>query len=165
MRHFIQLGVLFGAVLFGSAVQAAGKVSVTFKEPARFRDVHDERLKSESNLAALRRHIEEAAAPRVADGQTLRVEVTDVDLAGEIRPGGTAAQPVRVMSGGSDWPRVELRYVLEEPGKAPVSGRATVQDMSYLQRASGLRAGIDLPHERRMLEEWFRTSFPRPAPN
>lgn len=159
-----RVGAALAVLLAGSVAQAAGTVTVTFVEPARFRDVRDEHLRSDAHLAALRRHIEQAAAPYVADGQTLRVEVTDVDLAGEVRPGGSA-QPLRVMGGGADWPRIDLRYVLEAPGQAPVAGRAMVQDMSYLQRASGLRLGIDLPYERRMLDEWFRTALRAPAPN
>jgi Protein of unknown function (DUF3016) len=163
-RRFGVALVALGAGLVGSAAQAAGTVSVSFVEPARFRDVRDAHLQSDANLATLRRHIEEAAAPYVADGQALRVEVTDVDLAGEVIHGGPT-QPVRVLRGSADWPRIELRYVLEAPGQAPVAGRAQVQDMSYLQRASGLRLGIELPYERRMLDEWFRTALRGPAPN
>jgi Protein of unknown function (DUF3016) len=151
-RRFGLALVALSTGLVGSAVQAAGTVSVSFVEPARFRDVRDAHLQSAANLATLRRHIEEAAAPYVANGQSLRVEVTEVDLAGEVVHGGPA-QPVRVMRGSADWPRIELRYMLEAPDRAPVAGRAQVQDMAYLHRAGGLRLGIDLPYERRMLYE------------
>lgn len=164
MRQFRAVGVALGALIAGSAAHAAGTVTVSFVEPAAFRDVRDAQLRSQDNLAALQRHIEAAAAAHVADGQTLRVEVTDVDLAGELRHGAPAG-PVRVLRGGADWPRIELRYVLETPGQAPRSGRAVVQDMTYLQRGTGLRQGIDLRYERRMLDEWFGTAFAAPAPN
>lgn len=164
MRQFRFVGVVLGALLVGSVAQAAGTVAVSFVEPASFRDVRDAQLRSDANLAALRRHIETAAVAHVADGQTLRIEVTDVDLAGEIRH-GASAQSMRVLRGGADWPRIELRYVLEAPGQAPRSGRAVVQDLSYLQRGTGLRQGVDLPYERRMLDEWFGTVFAAPASN
>lgn len=164
MRHFRIVGVALGALLAASAAQAAGTVAVSFVEPAAFRDVRDARQRTDDNLAALRRHIEAAAASHVADGQTLRVEVTDVDLAGEIRFGALSA-PVRVLRGGADWPRIELRYVLEAPGQAPRTGRAVLQDLSYLQRGTGLRPGVDLAYERRLLDEWFGTEFAAPASN
>lgn len=164
MRHFRWVGVALGALLAASAVQAAGTVTVSFVDPVRFRDVRDVHQQSDAHLAALRRHIEEAAAPHLADGQSLRVEVLDVDLAGEIRHGASTG-PIRVLRGSADWPRLELRYVLEAPGQAPRSGSAVVQDMSYLQRGAGLRPGAELPYERRMLDAWFRQALAASAAN
>ena len=158
------LGVALGALLVGHPARAAGTVAVSFVDPARFRDIVDEHLRSQAHLAALRRHFEEAAAPLVGDGQSLRIEVTDVDLAGEIRRTG-GPDPIRVMSGGADWPRIELRYVLEGAGRPVRSGQARLQDLAYLQRSAGLKLGIELPYERRLIDEWMRSEFAVGAAN
>lgn len=164
MRHLHRLCALIGAMLIGSAAQAAGSVAVSFIEPARYSDVRDAQGRSDANLGAVRAVLEASAAPHVGNGQTLRIEVLDVDLAGEVRRGGSV-QSLRVLRGSADWPRIELRYVLETPGQAPTAGRATVQDMTYLQRPSALRSVAELPNERRMLDDWFREVFRASATN
>ncbi len=147
------------ALLVGTA-HAAGKVEVTFIQPEKFADVRDGHLRAEDNLRALQRDLEEVAAPHVAEGDTLKIEVLDVDLAGEVRMGGRL-NDVRVLRGRADWPRISLRYTLESPGAAPRSGQARVADMAYLQRIAPDRADSALPYERRMLDEWFRAEFKR----
>ncbi len=98
------------------------------------------------------------AAPYVSDGQTLKVDVLDVDLAGEVRP-GARAWDVRVLRGSVDWPRITLRWSLEGAGQTSRSGEAVVQDMAYLTRIAPPLAGTSLVYERRMLAEWFRAQF------
>jgi hypothetical protein len=150
----------FGSLIVlacAGAAQAAGTVQVSFIQPEKFVDVRDAAFRAEDNLASLKQHLEQAAAPYVGDGQTLNIEVLDVDLAGEVRHG---ARPfdLRVLRGRADWPRIELRYSLQVPGQAARAGQARVQDMAYLQRVAGLRNEA-LYYERRMLDEWFKAEF------
>jgi len=151
------LGLLILLACAGAA-QAAGTVQVSFIQPEKFADVRDAAFRAEDNLANLQRHLEQVGALYTPDGQTLKIEVLDVDLAGEVRP-GTRPHDIRVLRGRADWPRVELRYTLEVPGAAPRTGRATVSDMAYLQRITPSYAGEPLPYERRMLEDWFKAEF------
>jgi hypothetical protein len=159
MRAFQTFGVAVGAAVLAASAQAAGLVQVKFIQPERFADVRDANLRMEDNLKALERVLEQVGAGYVAEGQTLRIEVLDVDLAGEVRL-GRPLHDVRVMRGRADWPRIELRYTLEAPGAAVRSGQARVADMAYLQRLAPA-TGFDgpLPYERRMLDEWFRSEF------
>jgi len=155
MRSILGSLLLLAAV---GAAQAAGTVQVSFVQPEKFTDVRDSALRSEDHLANLQRQLEEIGARYTSDGQTLKIEVLDVDLAGETRF-GARPHDLRVLRGRADWPRMELRYTLEAPGAAPRSGRATVADMAYLQRTPTRYASEPLPYERRMLEDWFRTEF------
>lgn len=155
MRSILGSLILLAAV---GAAQAAGTVQVSFVQPEKFADVRDASLRSEDHLANLKRHLEEIGARYTPDGQTLKVEVLDVDLAGEARL-GARLHDLRVLRGRADWPRMELRYTLEAPGAAPRSGRASVADMAYLQRTPTRFTSEPLPYERRMLEDWFRTEF------
>jgi hypothetical protein len=158
MRAFHTLGVALGAAVLAASAQAAGLVQVKFIQPEKFTDARDANLRLEDNLKSLARVIEQVGAAYVADGQTLRIEVLDVDLAGEIDR-GRHLRDIRVMRGRADWPRIELRYTLEA-GAASRSGQARIADMAYLERLSPpFSPDGSLPYERRMLDEWFRSEF------
>jgi Protein of unknown function (DUF3016) len=148
--------IALGALLIAGAAHAAGSVQVSFVKPENFADIRDRTYSREQNLKALEQVITSAAQPYVADGQTLKIEVLDVDLAGEVRP-GSRAWDVRVLRGRADWPRITLRWSLD--GATPRSGEAVVQDMAYLQRLPPSLADTALPYERRMLDEWFKRQF------
>jgi Protein of unknown function (DUF3016) len=146
------------ALLVAGAAQAAGTVQVSFVKPENFADIRDRTYSREQNLKALEQVITSAAQPYVADGQTLKIEVLDVDLAGEVRP-GARAWDVRILRGRADWPRITLRWSVEGAGASPRSGETVVQDMAYLQRIAPALADTALVYERRMLDEWFKQQF------
>ncbi len=154
------VGFTLVALLAAGAAEAAGSVQISFVKPENFADVRDRTYSSEQNLKALEQVISSVALPYVADGQTLKIEVLDVDLAGEVRP-GARAWDVRVLRGRADWPRITLRWSIEGAGAgaAQRSGEAVVQDMAYLQRLPPAMADTALVYERRMLDEWFKQQF------
>lgn len=152
---------LIALATLAAGAQAAGTVQVQFVQPDQFVDVRDQAFSRERNLEALERHLKAAAAPYVADGQTLKIDVLDVDLAGEPRM-DVRSNDLRVLKGKADWPRIDLRWSLEAPGQPARSGQASVKDMGYLQRvAVGTAADEPLRYERRMLDDWFRAEFSR----
>lgn len=152
--------ISIAALALNAAVcaHAAGTVQVSFADPEKFTDFRDRNTTLDENMKALERAIVDAAAPHVADGQTLKIDVLDVDLAGEPKPGARATD-VRVLRGRADWPRITLRWSLEAAGTAPRRGNAVVQDMTYLERSRPSLSAISLPYERRMLADWFRREF------
>jgi Protein of unknown function (DUF3016) len=151
-------------LLMAGAAHAAGTVQLSFVKPEGFADIHDRTYSRERNLKSLEQVITSAAKPYVADGQTLKIEILDVDLAGEVRS-GARAWDVRVLRGGVDWPRITLRWSLDGAATSPRSGEAVVQDMAYLQRISPALADTSLVYERRMLDEWFKQQFAKAAVN
>jgi Protein of unknown function (DUF3016) len=159
MKHIAFTAV---AALLAVSAHAAGTVQCTFVNPEKFADIRDRTYSAEQNLKSLEQIVLSVAAPYVADGQTLKVEILDVDLAGEVRPGGRAWD-VRVLRGRADWPRITLRWTLDGAGQAPKSGEAVVQDMSYLMRTPPAAADTSLFYERRMLGEWFKEQFGKAA--
>ena len=82
-----QLFAVFALAAVAASVRAAGTVQVQFVQPEKFADVRDQAFSWERNLDMLKRLLESAAAPYVADGQTLKIDVLDVDLAGEPKGG------------------------------------------------------------------------------
>ena len=159
MRRFLMLCALSA---LAATAHGAGTVQLSFVRPENFADVRDRTYSREQNLKALEQVFTTVAQPYVADGQTLKIEVLDVDLAGEVRP-GARAHDVRVLRGRADWPRITLRWSIEGAGAAPRSGEAVVQDMAYLQRIPPAMSDTALVYERRMLDEWFRQQFGKAA--
>lgn len=138
------------AALAGPAA-AEGKVEVSYVEPERFADIGWGNVDRERVLRQMTSMLEELAA-RLPDGQTLKLEVTDIDLAGEQRPG--RAQDVRVLRGMADWPQIKLRYTLLAGSATLQSGEANIYDMAY-QYGVVDSVGTNLPYERRMMRKWF----------
>lgn len=155
---------LIAAALFPVA-QAAGTVEVRFIEPARYSDAGRGELEIERTTQDLERFIRRLGR-RLPDGQSLRIDVLDVDLAGELRPLFRGRDDVRLMRGGADWPRMTLRYTLTgADGRTLQSGEETISDMNY--QRSNLRVRVDsdpLAYDHRLLERWFDERFvPRQA--
>jgi hypothetical protein len=142
---------------------AAGKAQVQWIEPQNFRDVGFGGWERDRVLKSLGGYFEQLGR-RLPDGQVLKLEVTDVDLAGEvrIRPAGE----LRVLRGGADWPQMALRYtLLSADGRVLKSGQAELSDMSYLFAARPPQAHEgDFPFEKRMIERWFSEQISKPTP-
>lgn len=135
------------------AAHARGVVEVSFVEPERFTDIGWRPADRERNLEVLARRLRDKAE-RLPDGQTLKVEVLDVDLAGAEFV--LMRNPeIRVLKGRADWPRMQLRYTLSAQGRTLRSGQEQVQDMAYMERSAGLPHTDALAYDLRLLDEWF----------
>lgn len=160
----MRIPLLLAASTLALAAHAA--VTVTFVEPDKYTDIgRFHRADREGVLKDLEGHLVKLGESLPA-GQNLAIEILDIDLAGEERFVGTWATDVRIQTGRADWPTIRLRYVLERDGRKE-SGEQTLADMSYQQRPPPVSSTETLPHEKRMLTEWFRrfefSTPPRPA--
>ena len=155
--NFLLLG-LAAALSLGTPSQAAGTIEVKYLAPENYTDIGFGSYERERTLKSLSDYLQ-SLAKQLPDGQTLRLEVLDIDLAGEIRHWG--AQEVRVLRGRADWPHVNLRYTLSAaPSGMLKSGDAHLSDMSYLYNLNiGTRRYGDLAYEKRMLNQWFEQNF------
>ena len=131
---------------------AAGTVELRWVDPAGFSDVSRNPVERERELQSLGSYISQLGK-RLPDGQTLFIEVTDLNLAGELQP--FSWRDARALRGGADWPQMELRYSLHSGGRTVRSGQAQLADMNYF---FGLRSD-DLGYEKRMVERWFKDEF------
>ena len=150
------VGCLAAATL---PLACAGSATVTFVNAERFSDIGFAPTDRQLNLQALERHFQSLAQQRLPADQVLKVEVLDVDLAGEERPSVRAGRDLRILRGGADWPRIKLRYTLESNGRTLRSGEETLSDLSYQQGFAGAYStGTEpLRYERRMLDKWFQS--------
>jgi len=157
------LALGFAGLLAATPATAAGTVQVQFVAPERFSDAGDVGRDREANLKRLAQHLQALGEHTLADGQTLRIEVLDVDLAGRVKHMGSRGD-VRLLKGGADWPRIDLRYVLDTPGVATLRGEEHLADLNYLQQRPAQRLAEPLPYEKAMLDAWFKRRFATALP-
>ncbi len=153
---------LLPAALLCAGLAQAGTVVVSYENPERYTDVGPRR-DAESVQKTLTTHLEALAAQRLPASQTLRMTITDIDLAGEIPVASFRLHDVRVMGRHPDWPRISLRYSLQEGDRVLAQGSETISDMAYLMRSSQRNGNRQLPYEQRLLSDWFDHRFGRAA--
>ncbi|MBL8305367.1 MAG: DUF3016 domain-containing protein [Rubrivivax sp.] len=138
-------------------LQAAGTVEVSYIEPEKFTDIGFGTVDRERVLSDMS-EVLKALGAQLPDGQTLKLEITNINLAGELRPG--AGRDLRIITGRTDWPEVSLRYTLRAGNNTLKSGEAKVYDLAYFERVNFInRVGTNLPFERHMLRKWFAATF------
>ncbi|AYM74547.1 DUF3016 domain-containing protein [Janthinobacterium agaricidamnosum] len=165
MRISTMTKTWIAALALAAGSSAWAGVQVTFEKPDDYSDVPFSSRDREQVLAGLADHFS-WLGKSLPPGQDLRIEITDVDLAGREDPARRGAFDVRVMTGRADWPRLRLRYTLEQHGKVIASGNAYLSDMSYLQHINRYSSNDALRYEKRMIDECSRipsASSPRAA--
>ncbi len=128
--------------------------SVKFTDPDHFSDLPFTTWDRADVLKQIEDHFAKLAKGLPA-GQDLKVEVTDIDLAGNIDHGRSASRDLRVLRGGADWPRINLKYSVEAGGKTLKSGEVSLSDMNYLRNLNRYPNNEPLRYEKRMLDQWF----------
>ena len=156
--HTLRLALMLLALAPWGA-HAAGAVTVSFTQPDSYSDAGPSRGEREQTLAALELQLRQLGERYLAEGQSLVVEVLDVDLAGRMRPVGHLLPDIRVMRGGADWPRLKLRYTLQVPGEAAVGGEELIADMGYQMQFPRYARMDPLHYEKQMLDHWFKERF------
>jgi Protein of unknown function (DUF3016) len=151
LRSLVAAATLLCAAALPPA-HATGSVEVQWLEPALYSDAGRSGFDRDRTLQVLGEHLQKLSR-LLPDGQVLKLQVTDLDLAGEIEP--FHWRDLRVLRSRADWPRMSLRYTLSAEGRTLKSGEAQVQDMGY----AFSRQAEDLGYEKRMLEQWLRAEF------
>ncbi len=158
--------VAFGS---GSALHAGegphGAVEVEFVNAEKFTDASERSYRTRPdrnpNLRSLRKYLETRAVKHLAPGQNLKIEFTDIDLAGDFRPQiDPALHDVRLVTRLYP-PRLEFNYVLSDAGGATISsGHEKLRDIGFDMHSSG-NSSDALRHEKRLLAKWMREKFGR----
>jgi len=147
--------------IVGIAAPAAAEVRVDFLAPETYRDAGlyqrlGERAR-EPALRNVREHLESLGERYLLPGQTLRVEILDIDLAGEIEWWHTGSD-IRYLRNVTS-PRIQLRYVLEENGRVAEEAEEWISDPAYLFMGTSSYGRGPMAHEKRMISRWFRSRF------
>lgn len=160
--------LLFAAVLFAGGCQSTpnnatpadtGNVTVNFQDSDRFTDARDTANgpTSQSYLDELSKYLKEITAKRLATGQKLTVTFTDIDLAGDIRPG--SLNDVRIMK-DIYIPRMALHFQLVDASGAIIKeGDRHLTDLNYQQNINPVRQNEPLQYDKILLEDWVKKEF------
>jgi hypothetical protein len=147
------------AVALAAAAPAfAGSVDVSFTDADHYLDAGNSPVQQQSYLNTLSGYLQSLGRRYLPAGQALKLEVLDVDLAGYSRP-NSRGQDLRILRNGADWPRIVVRYTLQEQGRVLSQGEETIADMDYMHHMADRSTDVPLGHEKHMLDEWFRARF------
>lgn len=159
-----RLLLLAAALLAAPAFAADPKVEVTFTDPTKFRDLRTSPVATErERLAlaeALRAHVIAKAPHYLPKDTRLAVTITDVDMAGEIRPvGGSLAHgDIRIVKDIYP-PRVDLEFrLLRADGSVEREGKRELRDLAFLMGTSPGRSEL-LGYEKDLLDRWLEREF------
>ncbi len=150
--------LLLSCAIAGPAC-AAGTVTVAFVNPTKYSDAGTTRWEEDANLKVLGDYFQTLGRRFLRDGEVLKLDVLDVDLAGSVRPSRRSGSEVRIVKGRADWPRIALRYSLEVNGNPVRSEEVTVADLNFTHGLARYRESEPLAYEKHMLEKWFKASF------
>ncbi len=162
LRNFLLAGLLVAV-----GVASAATVSVTFVQPEKFTDAgHSRGRATERDLAELQQemqqHLQRLADRKLASGDTLQVEVLDVDLAGDFEMNRlTRFSDVRVVRDIAS-PRITLRYTLKLGDRVVNGAEEQLSDLNFLQGFNHYSSGDRLRYEKPMLDKWFEKRFAKP---
>ena len=141
------------ALLLAVGHAFAGTATVSYAPLDKMTDVPRFASDREGMQAHFREHVERLAEKLPAN-QRLKVEFVDIDLAGDQFP-RVAIQDVRVLKGRADWPRMELRWSIEQDGAVVGGGESKLADPNYLMSTNRYNNEM-YGYEKEMLDDWFR---------
>lgn len=150
---------LIALALTPATAAPAGSVTVDFVQPEKFTDVRDRQFASppdkNPNLSGLRRYLETRAARYLEDGQSLKIEFTDIDLAGDHHAQtNPRLSDVRLVTRLYP-PSLKFNYVLKDAaGTVLRSGEEKLRDLAF--DSSATSGSGPLRYEERMLDKWLR---------
>jgi hypothetical protein len=161
------LGFALAAMFaFGApAAASAADLTVVFIDPAHYTDAaYSNRYGNEKERAEVmrdvQRHLQGLSDRLLAPGDSLRIEVLDIDLAGWFEPfprfrsGGGDYSHLRIMR-DITWPRIKLRFELTHDGQVVTRGEEQVVAMNYLMTVNIYSPSDRLRYEKAMLDDWF----------
>lgn len=152
---------LLALVALLTPLAASAAVNIEWKNPDAYRDAYSSSVKSEKSrqvvLDQLQKFIVEQASARLKEGQTLKIVVKDVDLAGEYEP-WTANKDVRIVR-GSYFARISFDYELSDAaGKVLKSGSENI--VNNLMVAPSMPDRDEMaPYLRDSLRGWIRNNI------
>jgi len=139
---------------------AAGESEVTWTNPEKYTDIRAGNENRSKFKARIFRHFEKHfthLSEKLPEGQTLKVNVTNVDLAGDVR--FDTMDRIRVIR-ELYIPRMAFTYELVAADNSVVkSGEVDLKDMGFMQHSSNIGRHKAIFYEKVMLNKWFKHTF------
>lgn len=138
----------------------AGMSEVKWINVETYKDIkasHEHQKRFEARIfSAFEKHFLKLSE-KLPEGHLLKVEVTNVDLAGDIR--FAAMDDIRVVKDIYP-PRIAFSYKVVSKDKSVLqSGDVKLKDIGFLMGSTMRYRNKTIGYEKRMLDEWFKTTF------
>jgi hypothetical protein len=148
----------FAFLILPALAAHAAEVRIVWEHPDRYTDIRA----GEENQAAFEQRVFKSfgeifnrLARTMPDGDVWEIKVTDLDLAGEVKPRNNG-QWIRVIR-DVDWPRMSFSYVLKDAqGQEIAQGQEDLSDMSFSSRIRSVNPDTSFWYEEMMIKDWFR---------
>ena len=163
MKKTFSLAAVCLFLLLRSA-SAESNLSVVFVHPEDYSDAsYSSSFANAQDRADVQRdieqHLQRLAQRTLPPGDSLKIEVLDIDLAGRVEPfRSRIGSDVRVMRDISG-PRMEIRYTLTRKDQATSSREERLSALHYLSSFNRYPSGDRLRYEKAMLDRWFVERF------
>ncbi|MDN8611539.1 DUF3016 domain-containing protein [Variovorax ginsengisoli] len=154
---------LAALLVAGASAQAtAPALSVVFVHPERFTDAayshpngsEPERLEV---MRDVQRHLVQLAERGLPPGDSLRIEVLNIDLAGWFEPWRFRLQTgtyIRILR-DITWPRMRLHYTLTRGDRVLADADDELSNLNYLMTVNRYSPTDRLRYEKAMMDDWF----------
>lgn len=173
MKHITIAAFSVSLLFFSATSLAQAEVEITWQDPEKFNDV---RSTSESRVKFRERTFEELdeyineLVEDLPKGQKLVMNVTNLDLAGDVLPAsfaglGQSMSDVRVVK-SIYIPRMNFSYqLLSSDGTVLQEKEVKLKDMSFLSGHNRFFSNDALRYEKNMIADWFGDEFTKPDAN
>ena len=160
MKQSILMVTLLTASFLLSPNALAADSEVTWTDYKSYRDIdpgNDGRKQfRERTFKDLEKHFAKLAAS-LPEGQILKIDVTDVDLAGDTNAAGI--NRTRIVK-QIYFPRMNFSYqLLDADGKVVQSDEVVLKDMNFMSGSNLKYRNKSLGYEKKMLDDWFEKTF------
>jgi len=157
MRFQIVSIIVLMIVMFSTSAQA-GKVEVNWHEPDEYTDIRSTNGGSKAFrknvFKQLEKHWQKMAEEKLPTDMTLKVKVTNLNLAGDVRYSFSMGHQIRLVK-SLYWPSIEFEYTLMQGDKVITTDKAKLKDMSFMDRANALKRSSSYYYDKRIITDWF----------
>jgi hypothetical protein len=155
-------------LLCSTQVLSQAQVEINWEKPEQYRDVRptsESRSRFRDQTFSQLEEYMQKLAEQLPAGQKLSLNVTNLDLAGQVWPAsfvgfGSSSNDVRVVK-NIDIPRMSFSYTLtDKAGVVVKQADVDLKDMAFMDRANRFFDSENLRYEKNMLKNWFEDEFP-----
>ncbi len=153
--------LVLSALILTSLPATAAEVKVIWQEPDEYTDIREgfayTRSGFQKHVFTMFEKFLIHRAAKLPEGQTLKMTVTDLDLAGETR---FNFDEIRIIK-PHYIPRIKFNYLLlDKSGKELISGEEELKNMSMSTHYLTKPSEEQFKYEFHMLNDWFKKTFP-----
>lgn len=157
MKKFVTPFLICISILF-IGVSQAGTATVEWHDPDSYLDIrHANSGKNQFRrnvFNQFEKHFSKLTA-EMPEGFELKVKVTNLNLAGDVRYSFSMHREVRIVK-HTYWPMIEFEYQLTNGEQIVKSDKVKLKDMFFMDRGGSFRLSHDSYHyEKRILTDWF----------